>query len=276
MNECQCRFTDIPITALARFYEVMRESGASSFQLLLESPREYTVHSSPGGPSYAHYVECSEMTWIVSYSSGCQVFSRGVLRATLDEVIPPVDASGRPTGPTVQIKHMEYTLEHHTEMIKRSALVPKPSVPPTQSAGSAPRAENGQALTSPLTQTFYTDSPMKAESATSPGSDGQSAKRKRTETDNPASKRPSGGEVKAIDFASQAPSSSWSECLVPAPISRMAGLSDRAIRILEASLTAFRKRPEMGADFSNSDRRISRSPRRNYQFLTRPWLWPAW
>jgi hypothetical protein len=233
---------EIPVTSLARFYEVMRESGASSFQLLLESPREYTVHTYPNSPTYTRYVECSEMTWIVSYRSGCRVFSRGLLRATLDEVIPMADAAGRPSGPTVQIKHMEYTLEQHTETVERSVLIPKPSTSITQTASMVP-SDNSQMTASPF-MSYYSElsSPMKEDTTAFAdlGRLTQASKRKRDDTDGTStSERKKGGsEVKAIDFGKSEPPA-WSEYLGPAPISRMSGLNERAIRILEvnASLT---------------------------------------
>ena len=248
-NYGQNRFTaEIPTTVLARFCEVMRDSGAVSIQLLLQSPQEYTVHATPGGPTYTHYVECSRMSWLVEYRDGTQNCARGLLRATFEEVVPSIDEHGRPCGPTIQIRHMEYTLERNIGRLKWSAAIPISSedVIATGNGGSSFRKDtkgrNDLAASPALqSQDRMSVSPTKEEdSFTGDLRHSEAGKRKRASTDDATGEtsKISANDVRAIDFGkADGDSSTWPEgytpVLVPVPRKSTGGVSDRAFRILE-------------------------------------------
>lgn len=107
----------------------MRRSGAISFQLLLESPLEWTLSSSssPDAPISGHIVECDDMTFIVGYASGSTIFSKGVCRAIYQQVVPTTkDGQLVPQAAMnqscLQLTQLEYAFESHTEMIDRTAI----------------------------------------------------------------------------------------------------------------------------------------------------------
>lgn len=211
----------------------MRDAGANSFQLLLETPRECAVTENLVDLPVGYIVECNDFTWIVGYKSGTQVFSKGVLRAAF--VTPLPSRPGEPRLP-VKIQSMEYIFEHHTDFVKRSAIVGK-SMSPSSSRSRSTTKVTG-AYTPPVIPEC--GSPLKL-------ADKKSLKRSRVDLETePAVSDHSRQSIKIMDYANfpQSPhSTQCREMSLPPPAVGPAGVSDRAMRILEVKSTPAIKVP---------------------------------
>ena len=261
------------MAALPRFYEVLREIGVRSYQLLLESPTEYTVHAFEHGPVIGYHVE-TQHTWIVGYNAGCQVFWEGSVSATFSAEPPELGHDGLPVSDGLRMSSLVYDVSTSTEYIRRDAIrsskAAARAASPSSVDSSSPTAlsasristtqDNHDAMSSPTLLPEYlvppSDgvSPMKQDPAFAPETVGGAQKRKATAQLPDDSFGLAGGRrrrsksvtiqdsgVKILDFAdSTAQSGSenidWEHCCVPPPCVAIPSVSERSLRVLEVSL----------------------------------------
>lgn len=222
------------MAAAARFYDVLRDAGVIGVQLILENVKEYIIAANYLGPSEGAAVECDDMTMIMSYRNGTSVMSKGMLRSNFAAPDPLTGRQGK-------ITFMEYVFEQHIEMIKRAVILKRPAESPSKQLTSpapqqspVPKQHDDQ---NDLSMDQDPDDSSPPSSSSSTNYPPRPYKRRRKSKDEGPRKSSSSERdearhrVTCREYAAE--SIKYEELSVPAPAVEPAGVSDRAMRILE-------------------------------------------